>query len=75
GYIGLTPAITLIFYGLALVGSSKYTSSDIQTLGLIEIMLGIICLLLLEYSLIIWTIGFGALSIIYGIIIQLKDKQ
>ena len=74
GFVGLTPAMTLIFYGLALVNSSKFTSGDIHKLGIMEIILGLVCLLFIEYSLILWAIGFGVLSIVYGVIIQMKDK-
>ncbi len=65
----------LIFYGLALINASKYTLSGILYLGLLEIMLGCINLFLLRYGLLFWSVGFGVLHILYGIIMWVKyDK-
>jgi hypothetical protein len=75
GFVGLLPPLTLIFYGLALVNGSKYTLHEIRTLGLIEIVLGLIALQYIEYGLIIWALGFGILHVVYGIIIQSKYKS
>ncbi len=66
----------LVFYGLALINGSKYTLSDIQYLGLLEMALGCISLFFPGYGLTFWAIGFGALHILYGIIVWNKyDKQ
>jgi hypothetical protein len=70
-YFLIAPA-TLIFYGLALLNGSKYTLTDIQYLGISQIILGIICSLLPGYGLIFWAIGFGILHIIYGFIMYRK---
>lgn len=72
GFIGILPSITLIFYGLALVNSSKYTLPEIRNLGLIEILIGLLAFQFINYSLIFWALGFGGVQIIYGIIIQKK---
>ena len=72
-YIG--PAC-LVFYGLALINGSKYTLSDIRYLGILEVILGCICLFFPGYSLYFWALGFGILHILYGIIMWNKyDKQ
>lgn len=64
---------SLIFYGLALVNSSKYTVSDIRYLGMTEVILGCISLALHPtYSLYLWATGFGLLHIIYGILMWRK---
>lgn len=67
----------LIFYGLALINSSKYTVSDIRYLGLMEVLLGGISLIMAPaYGLYIWAMGFGVLHIAYGIIMWRKyDRQ
>jgi len=65
----------LIFYGLALINASKYTYSDIRYLGIIEIILGLICLFYIGYGLIFWAIGFGVLHIIYGLLMYLKYER
>jgi hypothetical protein len=64
---------TLVFYGLALLNASKYVMNEIRYLGIIEIVLGLIAGI--SYGLILWTIGFGAMHIIYGIYMYLKYEK
>ncbi len=65
----------LVFYGLALINASKYTRSDIRYLGLLEVILGSICLFMPGYGLYFWAAGFGVLHILYGTIMWNKyDK-
>lgn len=71
---GLIAGTTLIFYGLALVNAEKYTYSDIKYLGFLEIILGCLSLFFIGKGLIFWTIGFGILHIVYGIILYRKYK-
>ncbi|PIE50282.1 MAG: hypothetical protein CSA38_03530 [Flavobacteriales bacterium] len=63
---------TLIFYGLALVNASKFTLNDIQYLGILEIVLGLVSLFFLGWGLVTWAIGFGVLHIVYGLIMYKK---
>jgi len=72
GFIGLIAPMTLIFYGLALVNASKYTLSEIRSLGLIEILTGLLATFFVGYGLWFWSFGFGILHIIYGIVMQRK---
>lgn len=72
GYIGLVAPLTLIFYGLALVNASKYTLNEIRSLGLIEIILGLIAMQYIGFGLLFWVIGFGVLHIVYGAIMYKK---
>ena len=74
GYIGMLAPLTLIFYGLALVNASKYTLNEIRSLGLIEIALGLIAMQFIGFGLLFWSIGFGVLHIVYGIIMQWRYK-
>jgi hypothetical protein len=75
GYYGVIAPITLIFYGLSLVGASNFTFSDVKYLGILEIILGLIAACLPGYGLLFWAIGFGLLHIIYGSMMYLKyDK-
>lgn len=71
---GLIAGTTLIFYGLALVNAEKYTYSDIKYLGFLEIILGCLSLFFIGKGLLFWTIGFGVLHIVYGIILYRKYK-
>nr|WP_297307326.1 hypothetical protein [uncultured Flavobacterium sp.] len=73
-FFGLIAGTTLIFYGLALLNAEKYVFSDIKYLGLLEIFLGCISLFWIGKGLLFWTIGFGFLHIIYGIILYRKYK-
>ena len=75
GIIGLVPAITLAFYGMALINASKYTLNDIRYLGLIEVGLSFAAAVFYEYSLVIWSIGFGLMHIIYGIVLYVKYEK
>jgi len=59
-------ACTLIFYGLSLVSASKYTFTEVQYLGLFEILLGMTVMLTGRYALWAWCIGFGICHIAYG---------
>ena len=72
GYMGVIAPLTLIFYGLALVNASKYTLDDIRSLGIAQIVLGLIGLYFIGYGLILWAVGVGILHIVYGIIMRLK---
>lgn len=75
GIIGLIPPITLIFYGLALVNASKYTLTEVRSLGLSEIILGLLACQFIGYGLIFWAIGFGVLHIIYGVAMYRKYES
>ncbi len=72
GLIGLLAPLTLVFYGLALVNASKYTFKEVGTLGIVEIILGLVAVQFIGYSLYFWAFGFGILHIVYGIIMQSK---
>lgn len=72
-YLLIIPAM-LIFYGLALFNASNFTFSVIRFLGIIEMLLGIIAAFTPDYSIYLWTTGFGFLHIIYGIFMFNKYK-
>ena len=72
GYVSLVAPMTLIFYGLGLINASNHSISDIRSLGIIEIILGLIAVCFVGYGLIFWAIGFGVMHIIYGIVMHYK---
>ena len=74
-HYGLTASLMLIFYGLALLNASKFTLSNVQYLGLTEIVLGLICAALPGYGFWFWVMGFGVLHIVYGSLIYLKEER
>lgn len=68
-------ALLIIFYGLALMHSSIFTSNILKPLGIIEIIVGITCSLFPKYSFWFWVLGFGIIHLIYGTVIYFKfDK-
>lgn len=72
GYVALVAPLTLIFYGLALINASKYTLTELRSLGIVEIILGLLAAQFIGYGLLFWVIGFGLLHIIYGIIMHIR---
>jgi hypothetical protein len=70
----IAPAM-LIFYGLALINGSKYTLSDIRYLGFCEITLGLLASFFVGYGLLAWTMGFGVLHIVYGMLMYFKYER
>ena len=74
-YIFLIAPVTLIFYGLALLNASKYTLPEIQWLGISEIILGLIAGFIPHFGLLFWTIGFGILHIIYGLVMYFRYES
>ncbi len=66
---------SLIFYGIALVNASKYTLSDVRYLGLLQIILGLINTQFIGYGLYFWAVGFGALHILYGLVMWWKYEK
>ncbi|WP_422361377.1 hypothetical protein [Reichenbachiella sp.] len=75
GFVGLVAPLTLVFYGLALVNASKYTLTEVKSLGLIEIVLGLMATYYIGFGLLFWSIGFGVVHIIYGIMMEVKYRS
>lgn len=71
----LVAPVMLIFYGCALLNASKYTLSDIRYLGFMEIVLGLLASFFVGYGLLAWTVGFGVLHIVYGLLMYYKYER
>ena len=71
---GVTVASSLIFYGLAVVSAGKFTFGEIHWLGVLEVIAGLVCILLPQYSIIIWAMGFGVIHIAYGLFMHLRYR-
>ena len=66
----------LIFYGLALLNASKYTVPEIRLLAISQLALAAVNLFIpYGYGIYFWTIGFGLLHIIYGILMWYKYER
>jgi len=72
GYYGIVAPASLIFYGLALIGASNFTYTDVKFLGLCDVVLGLIAACLPGYGLVFWALGFGVLHIVYGSVMYYK---
>ncbi|WP_421773676.1 hypothetical protein [Gracilimonas sp.] len=67
GLVGLAAPLMLLFYGLALVNASHFTIPEVKIMGLVQILLGLLSAWYIEYGLLLWSIGFGAVHMMYGI--------
>ena len=75
GLVGLIAPFSLIFYGLALYNTSKFTYDEVKTMGLVEIGLGLTGAFFTGYGLLCWALGFGVVHIIYGIYLHYKYER
>lgn len=75
GLVGFVAPLTLIFYGLALYNASKFTYEEVRSLGLIQIVLGLVSAYFVGYGLLFWAIGFGVFHIIYGIYMHYRHER
>jgi len=75
GFYGLMAPLTLIFYGLSLVNASRFTFDELRYMGILEIMLGLLSVYFISFSLVLWSVGFGILHIIYGIYMHWRYER
>jgi hypothetical protein len=71
----LVVASMLVYYGLALVNAGKFTFGEIHYLGLTQIVLGILAAVFINYGLLLWTIGFGLMHIVYGTVMFYRHER
>jgi len=64
--------LSLVFYGIALVSGSRYTLREVGYLGLLQITLGLAATQFPREGLYFWAGGFGALHIVYGLMMWWK---
>ena len=74
-YYDILASVMLLFYGLALVNTSKFTYSSVAWLGYAFICLGAVDCFWAGHSLLFWTIGFGGFHILYGILFYLHYER
>ncbi|PKD43859.1 hypothetical protein [Rhodohalobacter barkolensis] len=75
GLTGLAAPLMLIFYGLALVNAGHFTISEVKIMGIVQITLGLLSTWFIEYGLLLWAAGFGAVHIIYGIYMHFRYER
>lgn len=72
GYFKLIAASMLLFYGLALLNASKYSKQNISILAYTQMTIGLLATFFHNYGLLLWTLGFGVVHIIYGMAMYFK---
>lgn len=75
GMWGLAAPLTLIFYGLALFNAGNMTIDEVKYLGFAQTILGLTAAVYIQYGLILWTLGFGAAHIVYGIYMHFRYER
>lgn len=75
GLLGLAAPMLLIFYGLSLFVAGNFTIKEVTFLGIIQLILGLLNILFIEYGLIFWAIGFGLFHIIYGMYMHFRYER
>jgi len=74
--VGILVAPTcLLFYGLALIGAGRHTLSEVRYLGWCQLALAALNLALPGYGLYFWAAGFGALHILYGLVMWRRHDR
>ncbi len=72
---GLVAPATLIFYGLGLIAASRNSYEELEILGYLELVLGILASYFMGAGLLFWVIGFGLGHILFGGYLHFKyDK-
>jgi hypothetical protein len=72
---GLLIPTMLLFYGMALINASHKTLNDLRYLGYCQLAVGISCLLQPAWGFWFWTLGFGILHLIYGLLLLLRYSK
>jgi hypothetical protein len=68
GNFQLIAAAVLLFYGLALMNASFHLYDEIRYLAYLEITLGLVAAFFPHHGLLFWSLGFGVLHIVYGLV-------
>ncbi len=76
GAVGMVAPASLIFYGLGLINASKYTYGEVEVLGYVELILGLIASYFMGMGLLFWAIGFGLCHIVFGFVLYyIHDRK
>lgn len=57
------------------INGSKFTLDELRYLGLLEVLLGCVGLFFIGWGLLLWTVGFGVLHIVYGTLMYLRYER
>lgn len=62
----------LVFYGIALFTGGYFTFREIRIVGILDVVLGLLCLGFFRYGLLFFGLGFGVLHMVYGLVMMKK---
>lgn len=72
GNFQLVASAVLLFYGLALMNASVHLFDEIRYLAYLEVALGLIAAFFPRNGLLFWSLGFGLLHMVYGLLMYKK---
>lgn len=75
GIFSLIGPSMLVFYGLALLNSSKHTLPEVRLLAFGQTALGIVAAFVPDQWLYFWAAGFGLLHILYGLFMYRRYER
>jgi uncharacterized membrane protein YidH (DUF202 family) len=75
GLVGLLAPCSLVFYGLALYSAGNFTYREVRSLGLLQILFGLLGAYFIGYGLVFWALGFGVTHIVYGIYMHYRYER
>lgn len=75
GHYGFTSSIMLVFYGLSLINCHHFSHRLLGVLGYLELALGLADCFVETHALLFWALGFGALHVVFGILLIVKNRR
>lgn len=74
-YEEIIPLVPLV-YGLSLLHAAKHTENMLRPLGIAQVIIAFLCMLFIEQSFWFYTLGFGVIHLVNGLIIYYTyDKK
>jgi len=67
--------VTLIFFGISLISAGRYSRREVIEMGIGCILSGLFSLYFVEFSILLWGIGFGVLNIVTGLTMYYKYER
>lgn len=68
------PAAMLLFYGLGVINLGHYSEKTLPWPGYLFLITGALACFLREYPLVLWSIGFSGVHIVYGIYLITRNR-
>ena len=75
GQLQLVCPAMLLFFGLALINAARFVQMDMFWLGTLEVTLGVVASFWTQGGLILWGMGFGLTTLLYGTFMYFKYER